>query len=72
MNLPTRKISVVDNVKAGQIIRDLRMSRGISLRSFAKLMGYTAPFISDLELGRRTWDLNKFEQAQQILKPQPK
>jgi transcriptional regulator with XRE-family HTH domain len=37
----------------GQRIRELREERDISLREFAKKLGYSAPFLSDIELGRR-------------------
>ena len=37
----------------GQYIRELRGERDLSLREFAKNLGRTAPFISDIELGRR-------------------
>lgn len=38
----------------GQILRELREAQDISLREFAKkLGGYSAAFLSDIELGRR-------------------
>jgi len=37
----------------GEIIRDRRTSKGMSLRKLAKLCAITAPYLSDIELGRR-------------------
>lgn len=37
----------------GQTIRDLREERDISLRELKKLVGVSAPYLSDIELGRR-------------------
>lgn len=38
----------------GQRIRELRQAKDLSLREFAKRLGdLTAPFLSDIELGRR-------------------
>jgi transcriptional regulator with XRE-family HTH domain len=37
----------------GELIRRLRDERDLSLREFAAKLGCSAPFISDIELGRR-------------------
>lgn len=37
----------------GERIRQLRDARDLSLREFASRLGCSAPFISDIELGRR-------------------
>lgn len=37
----------------GKYIRELRDERGLSLRELAKKLGCSAPFLSDVELGRR-------------------
>jgi len=37
----------------GKLIRELRVKKDFSLREFAKKLGLSAPFISDIELGRR-------------------
>ena len=38
----------------GQEIRRLRESKGITLRELARRVGVSAPFLSDLEHGRRS------------------
>lgn len=40
----------------GDTIRALREQRGLSLRALADLVGVSAPFLSDLEHGRRQTD----------------
>jgi len=37
----------------GERIRELREERDVSLRELAKKLGWSAPFLSDVELGRR-------------------
>jgi transcriptional regulator with XRE-family HTH domain len=37
----------------GEMIRELREARDLSLRELARTMGISAPFLSDVELGRR-------------------
>lgn len=37
----------------GEYLRELRNKKDISLREFARKIGYTAAFVSDVELGRR-------------------
>lgn len=34
-------------------LRDTRIAAGISLRAFAKKLGFTPPYLSDIENGRR-------------------
>ena len=40
-------------ISMGQRIRELRESAGLSLRELAKKSNISAPFLSDVELGRR-------------------
>lgn len=37
----------------GEIIREIREEKDLSLRELASLIGVSAPFMSDVELGRR-------------------
>ena len=46
---------VIDNETTGQEARRRRLETGISLRKLAKLIGICAPYLSDLELGKRNW-----------------
>lgn len=50
-----KTIEVIDDVSTGAKMRRHRKAYGISLRALAKAMGISAPFLSDLELGRRNW-----------------
>lgn len=51
----TRTVQEVDNVATGRSARSARQRLGISLREVARRMDLSAPFIGDLELGRRNW-----------------
>jgi len=56
----------LDDVAIGANRRRHREAYGISLRTFAKAIGLSAPYISDLELGRRRWSeelIHRFEVA---------
>lgn len=52
-----RKVSEeIDHMKTGSGIRRERKTAGISLRAMARAMNLSAPYVSDLELGRRAWN----------------
>lgn len=56
-------ILVVNKVALGKAMRKLRIEKGISLRKMAGYLGFSAPYLSDCELGRRQLkqaDLEKF------------
>ena len=43
----------MDGTTFGERIRELRLDRNLSLRQLARRIGKSAPFLSDIELGRR-------------------
>ena len=43
----------MDELTLGQTVRSKRLERGLSLRALAVRLGVSAPFLSDVELGRR-------------------
>ena len=43
----------MDGTTFGERIRELRLDRNLPLRQLARRIGKSAPFISDIELGRR-------------------
>lgn len=52
--------------KFSRELRTCREQEGIPLRALAKRMGISAPYLSDLERGRRPWNeavLTKFVEA---------
>ena len=58
MKLPVTKtvtLVVVDDEATGKIVRAWREKKGLSLRQFATDMAVSVPYMSDLELGRRSW-----------------
>lgn len=48
-------------------MRRLRQNKGISLRDMAKRMAISAPYLSDLELGRRDWTEEKIAAFKGVL-----
>lgn len=44
-----------DNLAIGHLLRRTRTARAMSLRTLAIRMKVSAPYLSDLELGRRSW-----------------
>lgn len=49
----------IDNpVAIGEQMRKLRLAKGIGLREIAQDIGFSAPYVSDLERGRRAWSPN--------------
>lgn len=63
----------IDDIALGGMMRKLRVAQKTSMRSMAATMGYSAPYISDLELGRRAWNLGLVEKyiASLPIKPEP-
>ncbi len=55
------KAKEIDHKKTGELARADRERAGLSLRMVAKRMGFTPPYISDLELGRRNWSTELVE-----------
>ncbi len=69
LGLVTRLVRVPDNAATGQLMREARKRAGLSLREMARRLGQSAPFVSDLELGRRGWDEKRIEQWADVLVP---
>lgn len=44
-----------DHLKVGREMRLLRKKARVGLREIARRMGFSAPFVLDLEHGRRNW-----------------
>ena len=65
--LPTVNVKSINHLEAGKRIRALREKAGMSVRRLANEMGFSAPFMSDLERGRRNWTEAHFNKAVDIL-----
>lgn len=61
MKWHTKTIVVPDHVRIGRDFRVLRKTLNLSLRTVAKVLDVSAPFLSDLERGNRTWTKEKLE-----------
>ena len=48
-----RIVRMATHAEVGRIMREMRQSRGLSLRETARRLKCSAPFLSDMELGRR-------------------
>lgn len=48
---------VIDQVEFGNSMRQMREKREVSLSNVAIAMGFSKAYISDLELGRRGWNM---------------
>lgn len=55
--------------RQGFALRDVRKYRGLSLRECAKTLGVSAPYLSDVEHGRRHIGENKLERYMDLLIP---
>ena len=66
-----RKVSnEVDDARTGSGIRRERLKARVSLRAVARAMNLSAPYVSDLELGRRGWNnelLMRYSSAMKLL-----
>jgi len=52
--------------------RSLRKKSGLSLRRVARIMGISAPYLSDLELGNRAWSAAREQQFRNAVNPKQK
>jgi transcriptional regulator with XRE-family HTH domain len=59
---------IINQVALGEQMRSKRLSSGASLRSVARMMGISAPYLSDLELGRRIWGKSLIKSYLKVLK----
>lgn len=57
--IPTKTITVPDHEKTGAMMRQRRERAKLSLREVARRLGYSAPYVSQLERGLRTWSDDK-------------
>jgi predicted transcriptional regulator len=51
----------------GLEMREKRIKKGITLREMAELIGVSAPYVSDLERGNRSWPKHILKSFQQNL-----
>jgi len=56
-----------DQREFGAEMRLKRKRARVSLRAMAEAMGFTPPYVSDLELGRRNWNSNLSEDYMKVL-----
>ena len=49
----------LDDARVGDYLRQIRTVKGLSGREVARRMKVSAPYLSDLELGRRGWNEQK-------------
>ena len=70
MKLPVQTVTVskINHAVAGKMLRDARKKAGVSLRELARRMKISAPYLSDMELGKRNWTKEKFAMAERLLK----
>lgn len=52
----------------GLEMRQMREKKRVSLRDMAKRLDISAPYLSDLELGRRGWNTDLMERYKNALK----
>lgn len=50
---------VLDEKAVGALMRTVRKAKGVSLREAARRLHWSAPYICDLEYGRRGWTTDK-------------
>jgi len=63
VKVPTETVQQIDQLEAAKTIRDMREKAGMSLRRLAKELGFSAAFVSDMELNRRNWSPKNFTLA---------
>jgi transcriptional regulator with XRE-family HTH domain len=67
IKLVTKSSTEIDSVATGANVRKARRKVNMSLRELARRMDYSAPYVSDLELGRRNWTPGTFDFAAKLI-----
>lgn len=65
----TREVDEIDDRATGMKMRGLREAANISLRDLGRMLDLSAPYLSDLELGRRGWTEQRAGQYVAALNP---
>ena len=60
--------AVLDPRMVGQQMRELREHNDVSVREVARRLNLSAPYVSDLELGRRSFNEELIERYKSALK----
>jgi len=68
VGLVYRSVREINHEATGQGFRNARIITGISLREVARRLDVSAPFVSDLELGRRNWTEELAKRYAKVLK----
>lgn len=69
VGLVHRMVREIDHEATGYGFREGRKKAKLSLREIARRLNLSAPFVSDLERGRRNWTESLAEQYANILCP---
>lgn len=56
-----------DHSETGKLMRSKREDTGVSLRTVATAMEISAPYLSDMELGRRGWSSEMIQRADRAI-----
>ena len=64
-----KKVDTVDHVATGRLVRERRMALGMSVREAGAVMGISAPYLCDLERGRRNWSQAAIDRLKLLRKP---
>ena len=62
----TAQVVIIDSLATGESMRQSRILSGLSLREISRRMCLSAPYLSDLERGKRNWTkklANRYEDA---------
>ena len=68
LKLPTKSVPQISHVRAGKLIRRVRREHSFSQWELAGAMNISAPYLSDLERGRRNWTAGRFYQAAKTIR----
>lgn len=64
------KGEIMDDVPVGAEMRRRRIAAGLSMRTVAKRLNFSAPYVSDLEKGRRGWSHHKISDYLAAISPE--
>jgi len=63
--------TILDDRAFGDLMREARKARGLSVREIARRVKWSPAYVSDLELGKRMWTHAKHKRYEAGLKAKP-
>lgn len=66
--IPTKSVEQIDDAACGQMMREKRQGKGLTLRVVAVAADLSGQYLADLELGKRKWSRDLVRRVSDAIK----